>query len=141
MTSLSAPQFCPSCGHNFSADEPVVRGAWELTPSETFYHGRKVNITGAQSALLHTLAAANGRAVRREAIGARISNTEEPGRFCGVVLNQMRKRIDAPWPVENVYGLGYRWCDPSDNGRRKLAECHRATPSDRPSHSTEVRDV
>lgn len=110
------PHFCPSCGHNFHADAPVIRGDWDLRPHEAFFRGRRVNITGKQAGLLHTVAAAKGRAVRAEAIGARISDTDNPERYAQVVLCQMRKRIDAPWPIENVFGQGYRWMGTLDEG-------------------------
>lgn len=99
--------FCPSCGYNLTPDKPIQRGAYDLTPEETYRDGQRMCITRMEAAFLYTVAAAAGRCVNRNVIGQRISIAEDPGNLANVMACRLRKKGVAPF--ETVYGHGYRW--------------------------------
>lgn len=104
-------QFCPSCGFNLVADEPVSIGAWSVSPSEVLCDGREVRMTPSERILLHSLAAMRGRVVKDSAILERIGSEAE-GHVVNVFACRIRtacRKAGVPDPIETVWGSGYRW--------------------------------
>ena len=70
--------FCPHCGYNITPDEPVTLGDWDLHPAETYHNAVRLPLTPQESAALHTLAKAQGRAVSADTLGSRIGAAKTP---------------------------------------------------------------
>ena len=103
---------CPQCGHNFAADAPVEAHDWRIDPraGRASWRGVAIPVRTQWIRLLHTVAVAAPNIVKAEAILNRISSSELPNTV-QVMLSQMKRQWPAqvPWPIENVYGHGYRW--------------------------------
>lgn len=107
--------FCPACGYNLEADQPVERDGWRIIPNVAVWYGDKLvtrRITW--SNILHTLAAAPDCRVMPEALLARISDSEVKNILASQV-SQMRKHfreIAVPDPIASRVGRGgggYWW--------------------------------
>lgn len=103
---------CPSCGYNYGRDEPIVVGDWHIVPNETAYW-RKVPVTTHPSHvnILHTIAKANGRLVRTDALLNRVSNSDDRNLICVHVskLRGILRKRNIPDPIETLHNRGYRW--------------------------------
>ncbi len=101
--------FCPHCGFNLTADEPLTIGEWVIEPDGAYRNGEWQRLTPTEASILHSLARANGRVVSHDALvlrkgsDARVSNW-----FCGAHISRLKKRFPGI-PIEAVYGRGYRW--------------------------------
>lgn len=104
-------QLCPYCGYNLTADTPILKGEWRLTPQTTEYRGRTQNLSRTEAAILHTLAKADGRYLHGSVIGDRVSDSsEDPRSVVAVLMCRIRKKL-AHCPVESDRQRGYRWKD------------------------------
>lgn len=102
------PPFCPSCGYNLRADQPIERGPWRLLPDEARFHGVRVALVGAETIILYTLAAAAPRAVTHEVLANRSSGSSSMASTKTRVA-RIRDKLGDQCPIESEYGIGYRW--------------------------------
>ena len=104
---------CPSCGYNLSRDEVISTDGFMLDPRGVVsFGGRGIDITSGEAMLLHTIASEQGRVLRAETIGQRISDSDDPGNVAQVTVCRVRQKLrDAalPVPFHNVRGRGYAW--------------------------------
>lgn len=106
---MSGPaHFCPSCGYNFRKDEPVERDGWRLTPHSAEFNGRSLALANPMYGLLYAVAASK-LPVSAEAIGNRISASDDPRNIAAVYMSRLRKQLGDSLPIETIYGSGYRW--------------------------------
>jgi DNA-binding response OmpR family regulator len=101
--------FCPSCGCNLTRDEPVEVGPWKVAPDAVWYEGQLLRLTLAEATILHTLARANGRAVKSAVLGNRACDSSDTSNSAEVLLSRIRKKLGPLAPFENIRGAGYRW--------------------------------
>lgn len=106
------PAFCPGCGHNLRAEQPVSIGALEHDPrGEARWGGRALGLTASEHLVLGSLVAAAGGFVTRPALEERIGY-EGLTRVTDVYLLRIRRKLGgagAPVGViENVRGRGHR---------------------------------
>ena len=107
---MTAPHFCPSCGFNFDADKPIVRGAWRLTPVAVWRMGERVALTPSEAAVLYAIAAGGGRPVRASAIGERVGiDSENAANLTAVYVSKIRKKLGALSSIGTLRGAGYYW--------------------------------
>lgn len=113
----SHPPYCPSCGYNLRREEPLVSGDWYLTSERTCYKGETVPITAQQSYIVYSVAQANGRWVKSEAIGGRVAHkafSEDPGNLVASQLAKARRKAMSAGftlPVEGSRNRGLRWSE------------------------------
>lgn len=118
MSGVSA--FCPHCGYNLRADEPIVSGVWRITPYSVEYNGRLIPLTASQNIMLHSIAAAGGEPVKPRVLAERIdSNTD--GNVVQVLMVRIRKALPGV-PIKTVWNAGYRWTEPLDAHLTSLSE-------------------
>lgn len=103
-----APPFCPSCGFNLRVDTAVEIGPWLIATDEVRFHGVRTALTGHETVILHTLAAAYPRSVTNEALANRCSQNASAS-YLKVCVWRMRQKLGEMCPIETVPGLGYRW--------------------------------
>lgn len=104
--------FCPSCGYNLVADRPVIADGWMISPTDARYHGAPVALSPQQRIIFHTVAAAKGRTVSREALLNRSSDEECFPNIVNVHVCKIRaklRQLAIPSPIETVWGCGFRW--------------------------------
>ena len=101
--------FCPHCGHNLTADEPITRAPYRLHTNEAWRHSTRLPLTAQEAAFLHSLAKAYPRVVSTEALANRISAAAYPENVIAVVARRIRIKLGEQTPFETVRGQGYRW--------------------------------
>jgi DNA-binding response OmpR family regulator len=70
--NAAPPPYCPSCGHNLAAEQPVTIGPLEFEPrGEARWHGRKIPLTCGQFLIFGALVLAGGRYVSRDILAER----------------------------------------------------------------------
>jgi DNA-binding response OmpR family regulator len=110
---MSEPHFCPSCGYSLARDEIIERDGFVLDPrGRVSFLGSPVTMTRAEAMVLHGIASCGNRTVKAEALGARISGSEDPGLVLRVFLSRVRRHLREqgfPSPVVTEPGIGYRW--------------------------------
>lgn len=106
-------QFCPHCGFNLAADEPVEIGRWLVSSDEVLLDGQRVRLTSAEIRLMHSVAVRFPRAARREAVINRVSDATEGDNLISVFMSRLRSKLGADMPIETVRGIGLRWVDRS----------------------------
>lgn len=104
-------QFCPSCGFNLAADEPVQIGRWTVSVDEVRLDGQLLQLTSCEVLLLHSAAAKHPRPVRRTAVQERVSSAENAANIVSVMMCRLRRKLGANMPIETVRGVGLRWID------------------------------
>lgn len=104
-------QFCPRCGFNLTADEPVRLGRWTVSVDEARLDGDILHLTSCEVLLLHAVAAMHPRPVRRSAVRERVSSAENADNIVSVMICRLRRKLGADMPVETVRGVGLRWID------------------------------
>jgi DNA-binding response OmpR family regulator len=81
------------------------------------YNGQRIKtLTGAEACVLFSVAKAKGRCIAADAVGNRVSDTEDPGNLAAVLVCRIRKKlsdIGVPSPIETVWHSGYRWAMPT----------------------------
>lgn len=97
--------FCPMCGHNVAADQPVRLGEWMISPTMVARAGRRIHISPAQNVILHTIASARGDYVRTEALANRAECTDDS---VAVLVHRLRRNLPDV-PIESAIARGYRW--------------------------------
>lgn len=108
--------FCPHCGYNFEADEPVEIDGWILTSADVTFAGTKLRLARQECAFLHTLASADGEWVKSDALLNRISDSDSTN-LVAVVAAHVRRKLGSLAPIEGSRQRGYRWaapCTPTD---------------------------
>lgn len=109
---MSNHVLCPHCGHNFEADAPVQSTDWRIDPraGRASWRGVPVAFRATHVRLLHTIASAAPDIISVDALLNRVSGSERRN-TAQAMLSQMKRVWPAkvPWPIENVYGHGYRW--------------------------------
>lgn len=109
---MNAPAFCPCCGYNFREDEVVERDGFKIDPraATVLYEGKRLRMAATPARIMHALAASN-RAVRGEALLARVSASEDLNTLA-VQVHRARDacaEISAPCPIATQRGVGYVW--------------------------------
>lgn len=105
-------EFCPHCGFNITPDTELVRGDWRLTTSEAFCGGIRQPITALEANILHTLARAEGRPVKAETIGFRVTDCDDPAGLVRVKVRHLRAKLGADCPIKTIFREGYHWAAP-----------------------------
>jgi DNA-binding response OmpR family regulator len=104
--------FCPRCGHNIYKDEPLIIGDWRIDPLSGLHCGAViVPLTKAEATLCHSVAALGGRSIPPEALGNRVSDSEDAN-TAAVLLVRVRKKCKAlglECPIKTRWGWGYYW--------------------------------
>jgi len=105
---------CPHCGFNLEQDQVIERDGFILDPrGAVSFHGEAITLPKNHVQLLYTLAASYGRPVRRDVLADRVgSESNNVSNTMSVIFGRIRKTLadaGAPWPVEVVWGRGYRW--------------------------------
>ncbi len=110
------PDYCPSCGYNAHKDRVIERDGFVVDPSgKVTYLGNIVRMTPGQRALLHSVAAGNGRVIKGEALLNRISDGETVN-LVAVLISNLRRALIAkgiPSPIQTAWGSGYYWALPA----------------------------
>ena len=112
LQQTSHQPFCRHCGSNFDRDEALTGDDWAIAPHSVSFRGLALNLARCECGFLHTLAAAGGRLVAAEVIGARISDAEDPASLARTMAYRLRRKLPAflaPVPFETIGRLGYRW--------------------------------
>lgn len=116
-TLASAPcAFCPSCGLNLAAEQPIAVGPLEIDPrGEARWFGRRINCTAAQFQVLGALVQARGRIVSKDVLAERVGyeSDGDSHNLVQVLLCRLRghlRQVGAP-PTMIVleWGRGYRF--------------------------------
>lgn len=105
-------RFCPSCGFNLVADEPVAIGPWFISPSEVLHEGQMLRLTPSERILLHSLATMRGRVVKQSALYERMGAESEQPHIVTVYACRVRatcRTLGIADPIETIWGSGYRW--------------------------------
>ena len=105
-------KLCPHCGHDLALDEVERFGDLVIPPyGAVVWHGRKIEMTAAEKAIIFSLAKAGGRLVTNVALRERL-DTEAGDNIIKVYVCRIRRRFAAIGkiaPIETVWGRGYRW--------------------------------
>lgn len=105
-------RFCPHCGHDFEALEPVATGSFFFDPKGDFRFGDKsIRLSPAEHIIVGTLMAVSPNIVPRIAIRERIG-TDSDGNVLDVHMTRIKnklKALGAPNPIKSVWGRGVRW--------------------------------
>ena len=105
-TRLVETGMCPSCGHNLTADRPVVLGDWMVATSFVMHGNRQFALSPMQSSILHSLARAGGRPVSYSVLADR-AGVEG---YCALKVHIANIRAKVPGvPIIAERGVGYRW--------------------------------
>lgn len=92
--------FCPNCGYNQTPDPIVEMGGWRIDPRNQHadFQGRRVHFTPSELTILHTLMAAGGDLVTRDALMER-TGSEADSNSLQVLVARVRGKISGT-PVE-----------------------------------------
>lgn len=72
MTTNERPPFCPACGHNLEAEQPVAIGALSFDPRRDAVWGeRAIRLTSAQFLIFGSIVQARGSAVSLDVLAER----------------------------------------------------------------------
>lgn len=102
-------QFCPCCGFNLAADQPVTIGRWTVSADEVRLDGARQRLTACEVRLMHSVAAMAPNPVRRSAVRERISDAESNDNIVSVMICRLKGKLGADMPIETVRGVGLRW--------------------------------
>lgn len=105
------PAFCPHCGYNLKADEPLILGPWELYPNGLVLLDKvPIKMTPQQGELVYTVARAGGKIVTREAAGLRLGVPGDIQGHINTLVCRIKKHKEVP--IETVWRSGLRWAGP-----------------------------
>lgn len=113
---MSDHALCPACGYALQRIErQLTVGDFTIElGGRCKLRGQDVHLTRAESAILHTIVAAGGDVVKREAL-ENISGSEGTSNSADVLLCRIRKAfraLDPAFnPIETLHGRGWRWRD------------------------------
>jgi DNA-binding response OmpR family regulator len=116
MTSAAASPagvaFCPCCGINLAAEQPVSIGPLGYDPrGDATWNGGRLPLTSAEHIVLGSLALAGGALVPRPTIDERLGYDGDH-RVSDVYLLRVRRKLRAAGApatvIENVRSRGYR---------------------------------
>lgn len=104
--------FCPGCGCNLAAEQPVELGALRVDPrGDVTWAGNLVDLTGGQHQVLSTLAQARGQLVTKAVLEERLGY-EGLANVVDVHLVRIRRKLrqaGAPaTAIATVTGRGHR---------------------------------
>jgi DNA-binding response OmpR family regulator len=103
---------CPACGFNIARIERVQRcGSLVVDLAGTCtWNGSRLALTPAETAILHALVAADGAAVKREAL-ANVIDCAGRSNVVTVMICRLRSKFKAlgATPIETIGHTGYRW--------------------------------
>ena len=102
-------QFCPCCGFNLTADQPVTIGRWTVSVDEVRLDNAALPLTACEVLLQHAVAAMHPRPVRRSAVRERVSDAETSDNMVSVFMTRLKSKLGADMPIETVRGVGLRW--------------------------------
>jgi len=110
--TIETVTFCPCCGHNLAAEQPIAIGALAHDPrGVSSWAGMPLRLTAAEHLLFGSIVAAKGRLTRHETIAERIGHDGD-GNCVAVLLSRVRAKLrhaGAPAGlVETVRGAGVR---------------------------------
>jgi DNA-binding response OmpR family regulator len=102
---------CSRCGASQSRDEAVERDGFVIDPDyRVLWQGRAVNVSGTQREILYSLAA-SVHTMTNEALIARTGLSGDSN-VLHVAMSKLRTKFrdfKIPFPVQTVWGVGYRW--------------------------------
>lgn len=105
--------FCPHCGFNLERDQPVERDGFVIDPRGAVrFCGHPVRLTPAETQIMHTLAAADGRSVRVSTILERLGCEDAQYNRVSVSISKIKRTLTQsgiPFPIRSDWGRGYRW--------------------------------
>lgn len=104
--------FCPCCGHNLAAEQPMAVGSLAVDPrGDASWEGRAIHFTPGERIVLDSIVQARGRLVPAPALRERIGY-EGLGNVLDVFLVRIRRKLrqaGAPATlIETAIGRGYR---------------------------------
>lgn len=107
-----AVKFCPHCGHDLEALEPIESGPFNYDPKgDLRFNGTVIRLTPSEHVLVGTLIAASPNVVPKRTIAERI-DYDGDGNVVDVLLTRIRnklKQAGAPSPIISEWGRGVRW--------------------------------
>jgi DNA-binding response OmpR family regulator len=112
MTTTSA-RFCPACGHNLEAEQPVAFGPLAVDPrGEATWRGRKIRLTCGQFLIFDSLAQAGGAIVAKDILAERagFGDSDDPLNVVDVLICRIRRALRAagvpPTIIRTIRGRG-----------------------------------
>lgn len=104
--------FCPCCGHNLAAEDPVTIGALRVDPrGDATWRGSTLGLTAGEHIVFGTLAQARGRLVDVAILQER-AGYEGFANAVPVFLTKIRRKLRAagapPGMIVNVLNRGWR---------------------------------
>lgn len=102
--------FCPNCGFNQSPDPAVTIAGWTVDPATRHvdFDGKRAHLTPAEFTIFHTLIAANGALVSRDALMERIGSDSDTNSL-QVIVGRLRGKVEkTPIEILTVRGAGFR---------------------------------
>lgn len=105
-----AAHFCPNCGFNQTPDPAVTLAGWTVDPATRHaeFDGKRAHLTPAEFTIFHTLIAANGAIVSRDALMERIGSDSDSNSL-QVIVGRLRDKIEkTPIEILTIRGAGFR---------------------------------
>jgi DNA-binding response OmpR family regulator len=102
--------FCPHCGFDLAASQPVLSGDWRVTPYSVELAGKGVRLTACENIILHSIISARGVPVTERVLAERIGYDGDNNNV-HVMISRLRKSLPNV-PIQTVRRAGYRWTDP-----------------------------
>lgn len=112
---------CPCCGFNLERDEVVERDGFRLDPrGYVEFKGTLLDLRQSGRLILHALAAEDGRICSNGMLRGKIGAEDELSDVVSTQLTYLRRdlvRQGIEPPVQNVWGVGWRWFAPGQPTR------------------------
>jgi DNA-binding response OmpR family regulator len=104
---------CPHCGYSLAKDEPLHRDGFMLDPRGVVtFEGRTVPLRPSAHSIVFALAKCAPRPLSIDTLLVQMGSENAEANVVQVQLTWAKtafRKALAPFPIENVWGRGYRW--------------------------------